>query len=200
MFKETEVTLAPALERPPRDEDVREAIAARSDPRAFLTLYERYVTRVYRYCLVRLYTTSAAEDATSEVFLRALDRLAGYRGGSFVAWLFAIARNVVTDHYRRRRPMAPLDAAAGVADESMTGEGRAIVAERLRAVRSALQALSKEQRDLIELQLAGWDDPEISEALGKTRDAVKMLRYRAMKRLRDGLAKAGWDPRDWASD
>ena len=71
--------------------------AARTDPRAFAVLYHRHVSAVYRFCYRRLGTKEAAEDATAQVFTKALGGLAGYRGGSFQGWLLAIAHHVVVD-------------------------------------------------------------------------------------------------------
>jgi RNA polymerase sigma factor (sigma-70 family) len=76
---------------------------AQHSPDAFGVLYERYLTSIYQYCLRRVETVHAAEDLTASVFERAYARIETYRGGSFRAWLFRIAHNAVTDHYRRRR-------------------------------------------------------------------------------------------------
>ena len=83
------------------DDDAALVAAARNDPRAFGALYECYLNPVYGYCYVRLGSREAAEDLTSEVFIKALAGLDCYRGGLFVAWLFRIARNVVIDAQRR---------------------------------------------------------------------------------------------------
>ena len=45
---------------------------------------------------------SDAEDATSAIFTRALERLDDYRGDTFAAWLFAIARSSLADQHRRK--------------------------------------------------------------------------------------------------
>lgn len=174
------------------------ALAARYDPEAFLPLYRRYVDRIYRYCLVRLNERAAAEDATSEVFFKALSKLPGYHGGSFAAWLFAIARNEVNNH-ARRRPTVPLDAAMQESASTDDPEAQAILHVQRAALQRALPSLSKPQHTLIELQLAGWSDAEIAEAMGKTRDAVKMLRQRTLKRLREVLPRSGWDPGERAA-
>src|SRR5215217_8517203 len=112
---------SPAPEFPtadaPWDDDARDVIAAKADPRAFAPLYDRYADLVYRYCYRRLGHPEAAADATGQVFAKALAGLPGYRedAPSFRSWLFAIAHNVITDDLRARRPVAPIDAAAYVA-------------------------------------------------------------------------------------
>lgn len=91
------------------NEDLQLVNAARRDPRAFGALYEKYVTQVYRFCYVRLRNEFAAEDATSQTFLKALQALPQFRDGMFAAWLFRIAHNVVTDVFRRGHEHTPLD-------------------------------------------------------------------------------------------
>src|SRR5579885_2275763 len=77
---------------------------ARSNPACFAPIYERYVPRIYRYCLRRVGRPDVAEDLTSVTFTKALLGLRDYRGGSVAAWLFRIAHNVVANHLRDRRP------------------------------------------------------------------------------------------------
>lgn len=182
----------------PTDEDaclneVSQVAAARADPRAFAPLYERYLGPIYRYCYTRLGSREAAEDATSEVFLKALAGLNGYRGGVFVAWLFRIAQNVVVDAYRRHRTTQPLEAVGALTDPAQGPEDTARAHAEREALRTALAMLSDEQRTVLELQLAGWSGTQIAAALGTSPAAVKMHRYRAINRLRQILKEAGWD-------
>lgn len=101
--------------------------AARADPRAFGPLYRRYVSPIYRYCYLRLGDREAAEDATNDVFIKALAGLGGLRGGTFAAWLFRIAHNVVVDSYRRHRPSVPVESALELADPAPGVEAVALV-------------------------------------------------------------------------
>ena len=76
-----------------------------SDERAerFLALYDEALPEVYGYLLHRSGDVSLAEDLTSEVFLAAARSVR--RGGPAhltVAWLIAVARNKLVDHWRRR--------------------------------------------------------------------------------------------------
>ncbi|HYI14782.1 MAG TPA: sigma-70 family RNA polymerase sigma factor [Thermomicrobiales bacterium] len=163
--------------------------AARLDPRAFDALYSRYVRQVYRYCHVRLGSREAAEDATSAVFLKALAGLTGYRPGNFPAWLFRIAANVVTDARRHgtRRPTVPFETIVDPPDPNPPPDDLAVTSDRAERLRAALATLPDEQRAAIELQLAGWPGEQIAAALDRSPEAVRMLRHRAITRLRDIL-------------
>src|SRR5688572_27352568 len=161
--------------------------AAKADRRAFGLLYARYVGNVYRFCDRRLGDPAAAEDATSQVFLRALAALSTCRDDRFAPWLFAIARNVVADTFRRGRPVAPLAVAGEVVDPAVGPEEAALIADDRRSLHALLIHLTPDQRRVVELRLAGLTGPEIAEALGLSHAAVKVHQFRAVARLRAAL-------------
>ena len=168
--------------------DAELARRAISDPEAFGLLYDRYVVAIYRYCLRRLGTKGDAEDATSQTFARALDGLAGFRGGSVRSWLFTIAHNVLVNDLRgQARLSVPLEDAADVVDRSPSPEAEALAAERDYEIRRILHVLPVDQRQAVELRLAGLTGAEVAHVLGKSVPAVKMLQLRAMKRLRQEI-------------
>jgi RNA polymerase sigma factor (sigma-70 family) len=166
------------------DRDAELVARARRDRQAFGALYDRYLDRIYRYCHVRLGNREAAEDATSLVFAKAMDGLPAHRGGTFRSWLFAIAHNVVADAHRTRRPVEPLEAAAAIVDPAPEPDEMAFLDDLGRAVRASLLRLSPDQRDVVELRLAGLTGPEIAAALGKSHAAIRIAQFRAYARLR----------------
>ncbi len=166
------------------DRDAELVARARRDRQAFAALYDRYLEAIYRYCYVRLGNREAAEDATSLVFTKAMDGLQGFRGGTFRSWLFAIAHNAVADAHRAVRQVETLDAAAAIADPHPEPDELALRDDEGRAVREALRGLSPDQRDVVELRLAGLTGPEIASALGKSHAAIRIAQFRAFARLR----------------
>jgi RNA polymerase sigma-70 factor (ECF subfamily) len=168
-------------------EDVALAARAVHDRAVFALLYDRYAIAVYRFCYRRLGDRAAAEDATSGTFLRAIEALPGFRGGSFRSWLFAIAHSVVVNGTRRRAE-TPLDESYDVADSSASPEEEALAADDRRRIVRLLGSLPEDQRRVIELRLAGLSGNEIAESIGKSVPAVKMLQHRAMNRLRRTIA------------
>ncbi|HEU0113062.1 MAG TPA: sigma-70 family RNA polymerase sigma factor [Thermomicrobiales bacterium] len=162
--------------------------AQRGEREAFAALYDRYLPRVYGYCLRLLGSREAAEDANADVFMRALIGLPGFRAGSFRSWLFSIAHNVIIDHRRRRRRGEPLLAAIEAADPGPSPEAAAIASAERAALHAALPLLYIEQQHVVALRLAGLSAVEIGEALGKPRGAIDALQHRAVVRLRALLA------------
>ena len=172
------------------------AIVARAqhDPAAFAPLYQDYLAPVYRYCYRRLGSREAAEDATSLVFERALRALPRFRGGSFRAWLFAIAHNAVTDAYRRRGTHPPFVEALEIADPAPPPEQLALLADEQRLLATALALLPADQRHVIELRLSGIPSIEVAEILGRSPEAVRALQLRATRRLQALLATSNAVP------
>ena len=162
--------------------------AARRDRRAFAPLYRRYVDPVYRYCHRRLGSREAAEDATAAVFAKALAALPTYHHGSFRGWLFTIAHHAVVDALRARRPTVAAEAALGLADPAPSPEEAALTADAGHSLRAMLTRLSPDQRQVVELHLAGLTGPEIAAVLGRSHGAVRATQSRAVARLRALLA------------
>ena len=172
-------------------DDTSLALAAQHDPTAFDALYSRYVGPIYRYCHVRLGTREAAEDATSATFLKAMHALPRYREGNFAGWLYRIAANTVVDLQRERgRYHDPSHSHVFPErrDPAPLPDEQAIERAREDELRAALARLPDEQRAAVELQLAGWSGQQIADALGRSPEAVRMLRHRALTRLRTILA------------
>jgi RNA polymerase sigma-70 factor (ECF subfamily) len=169
------------------DDDAAWAMRARTDRAAFGLLYDRYVDRIYAYCRRRLQTQEAAEDATSQTFLKALGAIARYRpeAGTFRAWIFTIANRVVIDGYRREKPAAPLDGIGEVQDSEPGPEHVAIDREASRELYALVDRLPEEQANLIQLRLAGLTDREIAEVLGRSYGAIRVAQHRAIKRLQE---------------
>lgn len=174
-------------------EDAVLVARARVDPGAFTPLYARYADPIYRYCYRRLGDVAAAEDATSQVFLKALAALPNYRDGSFRSWLFTIAYTVIADSFRARRPHYPLDDAPEPIDPAPTPEEAALAGESRHSVQTLLGHLSEEQRRVVELRLAGLTGVEIAHVTGRSHGAVRALQFRAAAKLRE-IIQAGTHP------
>jgi RNA polymerase sigma-70 factor (ECF subfamily) len=165
--------------------------ARNGDREAFAEMYDEYVDRVYRYLLYRVRDAADAEDLTSEVFTRAFANIHRYRwqGKSFLAWLYTIARNAVTDRMRRARPTVDLENAFGVADQAPTAQEHVEARDRASALRRAMTKLTTDQQEVLLLRfMENYSSQEVARVLGKNEGAVRALQFRALGRLRKLLA------------
>lgn len=178
--------------------------AKAGDRQAFGRLYQQHVDRVYSFVAFRVRDAELAEDLTQEVFVQALRALEGYDWrGSIAPWLLRIARNTVTDHWRRRarRPERPLSAVEfGDEDDEHGRAGRLAAeldpADLARAdlvldrelVVSAARSLTELQQQVLALRFAsGLSIRETADVMGKTEGAIKNLQHHAVKALRRQL-------------
>jgi RNA polymerase sigma-70 factor (ECF subfamily) len=85
-------------------------MASRGDLDAFNQLVLRYQNLAYRHANALLGDSASAEDAVQESFIRAFQSMAGFRGGSFRAWILKIVTNSAYDVLRRskKHPVQPL--------------------------------------------------------------------------------------------
>jgi RNA polymerase sigma-70 factor, ECF subfamily len=168
---------------------------AQRDPGAFVHLYDRYVTDVYRYCASRLPVT-AAEDATSIAFLNALKAIDRFDPGrvGFRPWLFTIAHNAVIDQTRVRRH-EPIDDLA-LEDPAPRLDDRVVTLDQRQTVLRAVAQLPPDQQQVIQLRLASLTGPEIAETMGRSHEAVRALQHRAIKRLRTLIRPSDRDGHD----
>ena len=154
---------------PTRDEEKRLVEHAKRDPREFGALYDRHFQQIYRFVYSRVREQTAAEDVTSEVFMKALKAMPRYQdtGRPFAAWLYQIAVNAIADRYRTLRPAQPLE---DFHDLSVAGP--------------AIEEQAA-QRDEVRRIWAIVEELPIALAMGKTPGAVKLLIHRGVSRLRD---------------
>ncbi|MFZ6036149.1 MAG: RNA polymerase sigma factor [Patescibacteria group bacterium] len=167
-----------------------EAIAAcqAGDMERFGELYDDYVDRMYAFVYARTLHRETAEDLTSAVFIKALGHIGRYRGGSFRAWLYRIARHTIIDHYRTAKAVIPLDVILQTSREPRTensSEQLALLSE----VRQYLSGLSPRHRDVVLLRI--WDGlsyREIAQIAGMTEGQCKMQISRVLRQTRIALA------------
>ena len=164
--------------------------AKEGNPTAFAELYDRYQPAIYRYIYYRVNDVDTAEDLTAEVFVRLVEKIDRftYKGRPLLAWLYTIARNLITDHLRRSGRDLPLSL-----EEQLVGtivDPAETVERRLRQGRlvAAIDSLTEDQRQVILLKFVeGLNNNTVAQVMGKTVGAVKALQHRALASLRRTL-------------
>lgn len=159
------------------------------DAQAFAVLYDRYVDQIYRYVRRRVGTREIAEDLTGDVFLRAWRRFDQFtwQGVDIAAWLTTIARNRVADHFKSARVRLERSTDDGFERDGSGIDAPDRVAEArdlTRALAEALEELSEDHREVIELRFVhDLSVTETAAVLDRSVGATKALQYRALKAL-----------------
>ena len=83
---------------------MNQSAAADQGPR-LLALYDRALPQVYGYLVRRVSDAAVAEDLTAETFLAAVRAVRENKVPDLtIAWLVAVARHKLVDHWRRQSP------------------------------------------------------------------------------------------------
>lgn len=142
---------------------------------------EAHYDEVLRYCARRLPNREDAQDATQEVFLRLARSNALYeRRGKPLAYLYACARNVCAEFYRR--PSVSRESAEGweerIADPACEHDETRLV------MSDAIARLSADEQEVLELRYGqGLAMNEIAAATGRSRFAIRRVEKRALAAL-----------------
>ena len=172
-------------------------LRTKRDPEAYGRLYDRYVAQIYRFVSFKLPTKEAAQDVTSEAFLRLWQHVLQEKEiRNLRALLYRIARNLVADHYRQAEPSVSIEASVTNWDESTSsidesqlsdlGRGKTGIEAQadFAIVLEQIARLKEDYRDVLLLRLVeGLGYRDIAIILEKTPGAVRVIYHRALKAL-----------------
>ena len=180
----TDSVAQPRAKETPEPEISALVAQAQQNPAAFAALYDQYVQLVYRYLYSRVANAQEAQDLTAQTFLSALEALPRYRHkGYFSAWLFAIARSKVMDHFRRRKHESEMDLPEA-GDPTPDPLSQVIQTIERQQLSQLIANLGEPDQDLIRLRyVAELSFAEIAALLGRKEDTVKKSLYRLLARL-----------------
>jgi RNA polymerase sigma-70 factor (ECF subfamily) len=149
-------------------------------------VYAEQMPRVHNFFRYRVGTGPEAEDLTSVTFEKAWSARHRYRRdqAGFATWLFAIARNVVIDHYRRAKAFAPLEEAESIAGPSGPEDEAERRSDGERLLR-LLAGLPERERELLSLKYgAGLTNRAIARVTGLGESNVGTILHRSIADLR----------------
>jgi RNA polymerase sigma-70 factor (ECF subfamily) len=156
-------------------------------------LIERYRRLLFGFILSRTSGTGDADEVFQETWFRVIRKIGSYRERNFRGWLVRIARNIIIDRARRRKPDVSLDAEptggrtlADVIPGNDPGPRRRIEANDLgKAIAAAVAGLPDEQQevflmrveaDLSFKEIAKAQRVSINTALARMQYALAKLR------------------------
>lgn len=151
-------------------------------------LFQRYQLPLYNFFVRLTQDEQLSEDFTQNVFERILKYRHSYQNeASFRSWIYQIARNVRTDHYRLNK--VRIDANADLPSLSLEADSfldRMEAREEEKQLERAIAQLKEEYREVL---LLGWIErmkyAEVGEILGISETNVKVRMHRAVKQLRN---------------
>ncbi len=156
------------------------------DEFAFISIYNRYKTPLYAFCVKMLGDQELARDVVQETFLRVYEnrhRLSN--SGAFKAWIFTIARNQCLNQIRRARWQVPFeDEREATSFTQETPVSRLEKSERITLVSHFINELKPEYREVVvlrEYQNMSYED--IAAITRSTLSAVKSRLFKARRKL-----------------
>jgi len=155
--------------------------------------YNQEMIGLYNYVIFRVTDELAADEIVATVCERAIKRIDQYdpKRGSFTAWMFGIARNVVVDYFRdrdRQISEISLESLPDIQGRGDTPEEQFIQAERYKQIILLLVHLTETEREVMGLRYGSeFKYQEIAAAMEISIDHVSVLLHRALGKLRDVL-------------
>jgi RNA polymerase sigma-70 factor (ECF subfamily) len=158
----------------------------------FDALYAAHHATLHAYFLGKTSDAELALDLLQDAFVRAWRNLTSLEGLSPERqrmWLFAVARNLVVDHYRsaatrRSTDAAMVQAAASAQTTSPPADVDVLTRERLGTLDHAIHQLPEDLRVVLVLQAVGErNSTEIGELLGRPPGTVRYQLAEARRRL-----------------
>ena len=198
------VAMAEALKQQPSvkaEQTETEAVAPQTDaetqPIEFTDLYHQYFPKVFAYVYGRVQDKEISLDIVSDVFEKAFIKMRSLRSpDSFGSWLFTIARNEVSSHWRKTKPAARAAQEAAWETELHSQprgpEETVLHKERLASLSQLVRQLPRREQEIIALKFdAELTNREIANVLSTSEVNVRVTVFRALRKLRERLQSSG---------
>jgi len=158
---------------------------------AFSELIDMYASRCYGYLYRLTGDSTTSNDLLSEVFVRLVEKISSYKGGSFEKWLFTIATNIFHDHLRQQyRQRRLLDAKVREL-EAVRPQARA-EQELLDTVQIQLRKLDDDTAELLMMRFySGLSFKELAEIRKEPIGTTLCKVHRGLKKLRELMGDTG---------
>jgi RNA polymerase sigma-70 factor (ECF subfamily) len=157
------------------------------DDQALAEIYDCYAESIYRYLYRYLGDAYLAEDLTSEVFIKLLQALGTPRAprDQLKGWLYRVAHNLAMDWFRQHAKDDPLPLNEELAPDSESLIDRFEEKQSQHRLRQAIRQLTSSQQQVILLRFGeGLRIKQVSQLMGKSEGSIKLIQFRAVKRLR----------------
>lgn len=170
--------------------------AQAGDQSAAAELYRMNHPFIFNYIRKRVRNTEEAEDLTSKVFVRSIEKLSQYSyrpGHGYLNWLVRIAHNLVVDEWRRGKRMTTWseipETYFGLEDSA---EDLTMIKVDEEAFREYMDYCTPQQAEVIKLKyIHDMSNEQIADHLGTSVGAVKSMQHRAFDNIKKEMGYDG---------
>lgn len=164
------------------------------DKKILQLLYETYRQEIYLYLFSLCHDREIAEDLMQETFLKAILALPDNHG-NMRAWIYMVARNLYFNYAKREKRYCRWEETlhSGSSEKQELIE-TLIRDEQKRLLYQALDQLKNPYKEVLLMQyFGGLTQKEIAAVLHLTPENVRILAYRAKKKIREYMEVSGYD-------
>jgi len=152
----------------------------------FLALHDEYADVVFRMCLGKVSSRDEAKDLAQEAYVRVWERLS--KGGEPIdnlrAFLFTVARNLIKDYYKRKKPVLERDLPEGVLTQIPVAS-EAVERSDARIALEAVRALPAPYTEVLLLHLVeGYGIGDIADMLNERPNTISVRLKRGLEKVR----------------
>jgi len=164
----------------------------------FSKIFDKYIDKIYRFVFLKVNSEEIAQDLCSETFLRGWEAYQKAQNSKLKAqneiknppaFLYQIARNLVTDYYREKgRTQIVSTENAAIIDPKPSIEEKFALASDLDRIKAVLANLKEDYQNVVIWRyLDDLPIPEIAKILDKSEPATRVMLSRALKALKNEI-------------
>ncbi|MDX1685927.1 MAG: sigma-70 family RNA polymerase sigma factor [Saprospiraceae bacterium] len=161
---------------------------ARGDHKALEVLVRENQDFVFSVAMSQMKNYHESQEVAQDVFVKVFRSANTFRGDSSVrTWLYIITRRACLDRFKKRKVnIVDQSNLSSLSTERNKGEEELMKSDRQELIQNLLDQLSEKERDVMSLYyLKELSIDEVSEILGLTGSNVKIILFRARKKLRE---------------
>ncbi len=169
--------------------------AKAGEKEAFALLYENFYTPIFRFVYAKVSDRQLAEDLTQTVFMKAFAASKNFSDDTRapLAYFFTIARNLLTDHYRKPKEVNIVSDSDDNQDffeaqpsEELTPDQQVEAKQKTAQLKEVIGQLKPEYQEILELKFFHeLSNKEIADRTGKTEANIRQIQVRALRKVRE---------------
>jgi len=165
----------------------------------FEKIYKYFMPKIYRFFYIKTLNKQLSEDLTSEVFIRVYKNFKKFHlnVNTFQAWIYRIAKNILIDHFRKKKKdiiesEIADDSIELIEDEYLIKNSTALKKElgfENYKLIDAMNKLTKLQKDVLLLKFVeNFDYKTIADIYSKKQLTIRGIIFRALSKLKSEMA------------